>query len=103
MEQDVILNKNDYKILGLLINEECFSPLKSLTITQLISSTELSRSKVIMTKNNFLLLGFIKEGSKDSNSKTYYITDKGINHFRSALGMSENEEMEDIDNENKGE
>lgn len=92
---DILFNKNDYKILEALIERECNSPAKSLTVKQIIKITEMSLSKVRAVISKFLLINYIQEGSKDGNSKTYYFTDEGVNHYKAVFGFS-NEDVEDM-------
>lgn len=106
---DILFNKNDYKILEALIERQCNTPVASLTIKQLVNITQMSLSKVRSVKDNFILMEFIKEGSKDGNNKTYFITEKGLKHFQSAFGFDNDridEIIQDFENnydENKGE
>lgn len=90
---DIVLNKNDYRMLNKLMDSECYSPMESLTLKALSESTNMSISNLRIIKSNFLLMGLIKEGAKDGNSKTYYITEKGENHVKKAFGITDiNEE-----------
>lgn len=90
-----IFNKSDYGILSLLKDKECFSEISSLNIKQISSNTNLSIPKIRIVIKNFLLMELIKEGAKDGISKTYYITEKGVNFFNNALGYTNNESGED--------
>lgn len=90
---NVLFNKNDYRILEALIERQCKAPVASLTIKQLMNITGMSLSKIRSVKDNFLLMNFIQEGSKDGNSKTYYITSKGVDHFKEVFGFDD----EDVD------
>ncbi|HCL4447294.1 TPA: transcriptional regulator [Clostridium botulinum] len=98
---EVLFNKNDYKMLESLIERQCDAPAASLTIKQLMKITEMSKSKIISVKDNFLLMKFISEGAKDRNSKTYYITNEGLNHFKLVFGFTDEDINEMIDNFNK--
>ena len=88
---ETIFNKNDYRILESLIERKCNAPAASLTIKQLINLTDMSQSKVRSVKNNFLLMHFIEEGSKDSNNKTFFYTEKGLNHFKSVFAFNDDD------------
>lgn len=92
---DVLFNKNDYKILESLIERQCNAPVASLTIKQLMNITGMSLSKVRSVIGKFLLMNFIKEGSKDGNNKTFFTTDEGIKHFKLAFGFDD-KDIEEI-------
>ena len=85
---DILFNKRDYIVLEILIERNCTTPVASLTIKQLIKLTNMSSSKVRSVKDNFLMMELIAEGSKDDN-KTFYITDKGIEHYKLAFGFDD--------------
>lgn len=89
-----VFNKNDYKILEALIERECNCSVASLTIKQLMKITKLSVAKVRSVKNDFLLLDYIQEGSKDGNEKTFFYTVKGLDHFKNTFRFND----EDIKN-----
>ena len=86
---EVIFNKNDYKILESLIERKCNAPASSLTIKQLIKITEMSLSKIRSVIGKFILMNFIKEGSKDGNNKTYFVLEEGITHFKMVFGFTD--------------
>lgn len=104
---DVLFNKNDYKMLEGLIERQCDAPAASLTIKQLMKITGMSLSKIRSVKDNFIIIGFIQEGSKDGNSKTYYVTEKGLEHFKRVFRFNDeniNEMIEDFNKSyNRGE
>lgn len=103
---DVLFNKNDYKILETLIERECNAPAASLTIKQLMSMTGMSLSKIRSVISNFLLIGLVKEGSKDGNNKTYYCSPEGLAHFKLVFGFKDddiNEMVISFNNEYEGE
>lgn len=102
---NILFNKNDYKVLEELIVRQCNIPVASLTIKQLMEITGMSLSKIRSVKNNFIMIGFIKEGSKDGNKKTYYITDKGIDHYKEVFDFDEekiDKIIDEFENKNKG-
>lgn len=82
---DICFNKNDYQILDVLNNEECYSSLRSWTIQALATETKLSIPKIRITIKSFLLLGYIKEGAKSGNSKTFYITKEGVEFLNKGM------------------
>lgn len=91
MTNNVIFNKNDYKILSHLLENECFSEIASLSIKQISTFTALSIPKVRLTLKSFLLTGIVNLGAKDGVSNTYYLTEKGIDFINNALGKANNE------------
>lgn len=94
---DIIFNKKDYVILETLIERNCTTPVASLTIKQLMKITDMSLSKVRSVKDNFIMMEFIQEGSKDGNNKTFYVTDKGIEHYKLAFGFDDEKINQIID------
>lgn len=88
-------NKTDYKVLECLIAKNCMSPVASLTIKQIIEFTELSQTKIRSVINQFKLMSYIKDGSKEGNNKTYYITNEGVEHFKVAFNFND-DEIEEI-------
>lgn len=93
MELSNLINKTDYIILELMIKNESYSSYVSLSTPYLISKSKLSHVKVRQVLKNFILCGFVAEGSKDGNKKTYYITEKGIEHYKNIFGL-EDEDIE---------
>lgn len=95
---DILFNKNDYKVLETLIERECTTPVASLTIKQLINITEMSLSKVRSVKDNFIMMRYINEGSKDGNNKTFYVTEEGVKHYKLVFGFDD-EKIDEIIND----
>lgn len=58
------------------------STLKGTTIKSLIEKTNFSHVKVRATIKMYCEYGVVAEGFKDRNSKTYYITKKGLELLR---------------------
>jgi DNA-binding transcriptional regulator GbsR (MarR family) len=99
---DVLFNKNDYKILEILIERRCSAPAASLTIKQLSEVSGMSLSKVRTVVNNFLLMNFVQCGSKDGNNKTFLHTEEGVKHYKLVFGFDDekiNEMISNFENE----
>lgn len=58
----------------------------------------MSHVKVQQVLKSFMLVGFIKEGTKDGNNKTYYYTEEGKEHFASAFGYDDEQIVDLIAN-----
>lgn len=71
------LTKREINILVTLKDEDCFSKIQSLTIKDIASKSNTAEPTVRAYLKNFLLQGFVEEGAKDWNSRTYYITNLG--------------------------
>ena len=71
-------NKTDYEILYFLNDEDFNSEFKSVTIKTIIEKLKYSESKIRMAINGFLKDNYVKEGIKQGQAKTYYITEEGI-------------------------
>lgn len=97
MTDNMYFNKSDYQILEMLIYNECFSPVESLSIRQLSDLTKLSLSKIRLTIKGFLIANLIGEGTKDGNNKTYYMTELGIEHFKRVYKLTEDDLRDDIE------
>lgn len=86
MNFNVMFNKTDYAILELLVACECDAPMESMSKKAIIRRSELSHVKVQQVLKAFMLSGFVKEGTKDGNNKTYFYTEEGKEHLMSAFG-----------------
>ena len=65
-------------IIDCLYQNDCINKMQSLTRRQLEKLTGLSIHTVIKSTNLFIELEFIAEGVYDGTSKSYYLTQKGI-------------------------
>ena len=92
---NVTFNKTDYKILEILIGNNCNTPFRSFTIKYLVNKSGYSHIKIRQSIKTFQMLGYIKEGSKDGNSNTYYVTNEGINHYMQVMDYDE-KDMKDL-------
>lgn len=75
-------NKTDYEILYFFKKEGFDGEFKSCTIKTLVESLGYSESKIRLAINNFLKDKFVKEGIKQGQSKTYFITEEGIERIK---------------------
>lgn len=103
MELSKLINKTDYIILEIMIKNESYSSYVSLSTPYLISKSKLSHVKVRQVLKNFILFGFVSEGSKDGNKKTYYITDLGIEHYKDMFGLDDKDINDMVDKYNNEE
>lgn len=72
------LTRKDYMILDTLYQNNGITTLCALPKSKIIEKTNLSDSKIRNSLRNFISLGYIDEGAKDDKSKTYYLTEQGI-------------------------
>lgn len=93
-----LFNKRDYKVLEELIVNECVSPVASLNRVQLMNLTGLSSSKIRSVIKYFLITDLIFEGTRDGQFKTYYISKAGIENFKRAHNLMD-EDIENMMNE----
>lgn len=98
MDYRSMFNKSDYGVLELLIAEECFSPIKSLSKQYIMKSTGFSHVKVQQVLRSFILVDFVKEGLKSGNNKTYFCTEKGKEHYMDMFNYTEEDLEELMDN-----
>lgn len=75
-------NKTDFEILYFLEKEDLKTEFKSCTVKTLSQEVKFSESKIRVAINYFLKDGFIKEGIKQGQAKTYFITEEGINKLK---------------------
>ena len=80
-----IFNKNDYNILSVLLENKCFTEIGSLTIKQISNLTGLSIPKIRLVMKTFLLTELTKEGARDGISKSFYITEEGVDFLNKAM------------------
>lgn len=85
MDYQTFFNKSDYFVLDALLGNECRSPFDSLTVKEIMENTELSHVKVRNALKGFIMAGIVSEGTKDGNSKTFFITSKGIDYYKEVL------------------
>lgn len=83
------MNKNDIYILMVFAKENRSSLLKSFSVANLIKTIDgkYSHTKVREVIKNFKNLGYLQEGFKQGNSKTYYITKNGIDFLEEIGGI----------------
>lgn len=78
-------NNNDISILRSIMDKETnrgLSKAKGTTIEQISKKTNLSVPKVRSTVKKFKDEGWIDEAIKVVNSKSYYVTQKGIDELK---------------------
>lgn len=90
-----MFNKSDYTILDAIIGNECTSPFQSISTQYIIDKCGYSHVKVRQVLKNFVISDFIREGIKDGNKKTYYVTEKGKAHYMMVMGYND-EDIEDL-------
>lgn len=84
-----MFNKSDYVILTHIYHNNFNSPVNAISTLDLIDESGLSSSKVRNTISEFIRIGYLIEGLKDGNNKTYYISNEGIKHFEDMFGKSD--------------
>lgn len=89
-----MLTMNDYKILQAIISREDktkgITKINGTTINEIVEKTGLSVRKVRDTKEKLIKLGFIKEGVKIVNQKTFLITKLGLEELKETIGGYKN-------------
>lgn len=85
-----MVSKNDYSVLLLLFNDGCTTEFKSYTkkcIQEKLSEEkiELSLNKITNTLKTFIQMDYIKEGARQWQSKTFYLTKEGINKIEKII------------------
>lgn len=77
-----MLSKNDIKVLHILNKNECTSPMKSITLQKIEYESMLSYNQVRYSIEKLFEEKYIKQGHKQINSSTYYITKTGIEELK---------------------
>jgi len=92
-----LINKSDYLILEVLIGNDFNTAFKSCSKEYLSDVTGYSLVKISNTIKMFIINNMIMEGFKDGKRKTYYVTQLGIDNYKSAMGYSD-VDLEDLIN-----
>jgi len=77
-----MLNKVEIDILKLLFRDGLVDSMNSRTIRNISKDTGLNNLRVRNNINHLCTLGFVKTGYKERQSKTYYISELGINEVK---------------------
>ena len=85
-----MLNKVEIDILKLLLKDGLVDPMNSRTVANISKDIGLNNLRVRNNLNHMCNLGFVKNGYKERQSKTYYISDIGINEIK---GVKDNEKI----------
>lgn len=82
------LDKLDIEIMYILYHKEAFTDISSLDIKSIIAITEINTSyfTILRRINNKLKPSqYIYEGYKVGNSRTFYLSDKGIEYLKTNI------------------
>ena len=89
-----MLTMNEYKILQAIISRDYktkgITKINGTKINEIVEKTGLSIRKVRDTKEKLIKLGFIKEGVKIVNQKTFLITKLGLEELKDTIGGYKN-------------
>ena len=74
------IDKFDIEVLYCLFINDNLSQLNSYKITEIINHTELNSAyyTYVNRLKKLISIGYVDNGFKDGNAKTYYITKEGI-------------------------
>lgn len=90
-----MFTQNDYKILEAIIDKSDESKgiikTKGTTKKEVLDKTQLSLSKVTITLGILESHGFIENGLKVKNAKSYILTEKGMEELLKMKGMYKDE------------
>lgn len=70
--------RNEYRIIGSLYENTCFSKLCSFKIQRIATETGLSVVKIRQSMRMFISLGLVEKGAKDERADTFFLTSEGI-------------------------
>lgn len=74
------MTKKDFAILHVLINNECFTEMYSMTIKEF--QLDMKPSTIKRKILDLVQEGYIKNGLMDGKAKTYYISEKGVKIYK---------------------
>lgn len=83
------ITKNEYRIIGILYENGCFSKLRSFKIKRIASETNLSVVKIRLTMKKFIENGLIEKGARDERADTFFLTKKGIEVAEESMTIDE--------------
>lgn len=90
-----MFTQNDYKILEAIIDktdeDKGIIKTKGTTKREVLDKTQLSLSKVTLTLGILESHGFIENGLKVKNAKSYILTEKGMEELLKMKGMYKDE------------
>ena len=90
-----MFTQNDYKILEAIIDktdeDKGIIKTKGTTKKEVLDKTQLSLSKVTITLGILESHGFIENGLKVKNAKSYILTEKGMEELLKMKGMYKDE------------
>lgn len=90
-----MFTQNDYKILEAIIDktdeDKGIIKTKGTTKREVLDKTQLSLSKVTITLGILESHGFIENGLKVKNAKSYILTEKGMEELLKMKGMYKDE------------
>ena len=78
--------KKDISILRQIKKRNATTELMSMSIKKLQEDTDVSVLKIRQALSKFIKDGYVNEGFKKGNAKTYYITNEGISKLYELLG-----------------
>lgn len=92
---------NELKVLNLLLGLDKDSPTNALKLKDILKHNEsetlispkLSESTIRRSLKKFIADGYVKEGIKKINNKTYFISVKGIKFINNNYEEDENNEQ----------
>ena len=98
------IDKVDIEILYMLFVQEVFSPMNSFTLKKIIENTDLKLSYYSIHRRinkKLIPIGYILEGYKDGNAKSFYLSELAIKYLKENILEKEDvyvlEEYEDED------
>jgi len=77
-----MLNKVEIDILKLLLKDGLIDPINSRTISNISKDVGLNNLRVRNNLMHLCNIGMVKNGYKERQSKTYYISELGINEIK---------------------
>lgn len=87
VKQRIVFSRNDYEVLIHLYNNDYIAEINAPPIKKIKEEVELSPNKIRQALKNFIIVGYVDEGTTIGKAKTYYITNRGIDRIEKMLNI----------------
>lgn len=79
------MDKLSYAILDVLLNNDCKTRLRSMTVKELEEQVNIKGITIYKKISKLHNFGYVVDGIKDGRAKTYYITQLGVDKLQEEL------------------
>lgn len=79
------MDKLSYAILDVLLNNDCKTRLRSMTVKDLEEQVNIKGITIYKKISKLQSFGYVADGIKDGRANTYYITQLGVDKLQEEL------------------